>query len=204
MQLPSSVTSPALRSALQFAPVVAIVLGCASSTGSVHAASASAPAPVKIVVFGFELEDDSPAALLLDKRTSRSATLERATDEAGHELVQSGRFSIVDGNTSAAKAVKEKTLRNCDGCEAQLALELGAQQSLIGVVRTVTQTDYYVLIRIRDAHSGKVLDQEEANFAGDDTGWPSGVRMLIKHQVLPSLDQLAGSSAQRAEPGTSH
>jgi hypothetical protein len=48
----------------------------------------------------------------------------------------------------------------------------------------VTQTDYYVAIRIRDARTGKILGQQEANFAGGDDGWASGVRMLIKHQVL--------------------
>jgi hypothetical protein len=42
------------------------------------------------------------------------------------------------------------------------------------------------VVRIRDAHTGKILDQEEAMFAGDQTGWPSGVRMLIRHQVLPT------------------
>ena len=82
--------------------------------------------------------------------------------------------------------VTEKSLRNCDGCEAGIALQLGAEQSLFGVVRKVTQTDYYVLIQIRDARTGKLLDQQEANFTGSEEGWASGVRMLIKHQVLVS------------------
>jgi hypothetical protein len=47
-----------------------------------------------------------------------------------------------------------------------------------------TQTDYYVLIQIRDARTGRLLDRQEANFAGSEQGWPSGVRMLIRHQVL--------------------
>jgi hypothetical protein len=82
--------------------------------------------------------------------------------------------------------VTGKSLRNCEGCEAGIALQLGAEQSLIGVVRRVTQTDYYVVIQIRDARTGKLLDQQEANFAGAEDGWSSGVRMLIKHQVLAS------------------
>ena len=84
--------------------------------------------------------------------------------------------------------VTEKPLRNCNGCEAGIALQLGAEQSLIGVVTRVTQTDYYVQILIRDSRTGKVIDQQEANFAGGDDGWASGVRMLIKHQVLVSAD----------------
>jgi hypothetical protein len=37
---------------------------------------------------------------------------------------------------------------------------------------------------IRDARTGKLINEQEANFAGDESGWPTGVRMLIKHQVL--------------------
>ena len=43
-------------------------------------------------------------------------------------------------------------------------------------------------IQIRDARTGKVLDQEAANFAGSEEGWGSGVRMLIRHQILPAKD----------------
>ena len=74
------------------------------------------------------------------------------------------------------------------GCEAGIALKLGADESLLGIVRRATQTDYYVVIQIRDARSGKLLDQQGANFAGGQEGWASGVRMLIKHQILVSQD----------------
>jgi hypothetical protein len=45
-----------------------------------------------------------------------------------------------------------------------------------------------VVIQIRDARTGKLFNQQEANFAGSDDGWASGVRMLIKHQILVSVD----------------
>jgi len=41
-----------------------------------------------------------------------------------------------------------------------------------------------VQIQITDAKTGKVLNQQSANFAGGPDGWASGVRMLLKHQVL--------------------
>ena len=88
----------------------------------------------------------------------------------------------------ASNAATQKSLQSCDGCEAALALQLGAEQSMVGVLTRVTQTDYYVRIQIRDARSGKLLDQEEANFAGDEEGWATGVRMLIKHQVLAAAE----------------
>lgn len=142
--------------------------------------------PVKIAVFDFGLVDVSPAASLLGKTTSTTATMDEVSKQARRELAHSGRYSVIDVSKVDAKTMTGKSLRNCEGCEAGIALQLGAEQSLIGVVRRVTQTDYYVVIQIRDARTGKLLDQQEANFSGAQDGWSSGVRMLIKHQLLAS------------------
>jgi hypothetical protein len=139
---------------------------------------------MSIAVFDFELEDLSPAAALLNKSTSSAASMDRVSSEARQALAQSGRYHVIDASKTDAKPVTEKSLRNCGGCEAGIALQLGAEQSLIGVVKRATQTDYYIVIEIRDARTGKVLDQQGANFAGGEDGWASGVRMLIKHQIL--------------------
>ena len=141
-------------------------------------------APIKLAVFDFELEDASPAAVFQGRPTSSAETLDQVSREARRELARSGRYTLVDVSKADAKPVTQKTLRNCEGCEAGIALELGAEQSLIGVVVRATPTDYYLMIRIRDARTGKILDEEAANFAGSEEGWPSGVRMLIRHQVL--------------------
>ncbi len=164
-----------------------VVLALTMAIAPISARDAT-PAPVKIAVFDFELEDLSPSAAAVSKPTSSATTMEKVSNAAREELAQSGRYVVIDASKVDATTVAEKTLRECAGCEADIAQQLGAQQSLIGLVRKVTQTDYYVVIRIRDARSGKILDQEEANFAGDEAGWVSGVRMLIRHQVLPNKD----------------
>ncbi len=150
------------------------------------------PQPIKIAVFAFELEDLSPPAVLLQKPTDSAATMEKVTAAAREELEHSGRYTVIDASKVRANPGSEETLRDCKGCEARHAEQRGAQQSRIGRGRKVTETDYYVVIRIREAHTGKVLDQEEAMFAGDQTGWPTGARMLIRHQVLPSLSEHPG------------
>lgn len=146
-------------------------------------------APVKIAVFAFELEDLSPSAAQLSKPTAGAQTMDRVSDAAREELTHSGRYIVIDASKIAAKSIEQRRLRDCGGCEAGIAQQLGAQESLIGLVTKVTQTDYYVVIRIRDARTGEVLDQEEANFAGGEEGWATGVRMLIRHQVLPSKNE---------------
>jgi hypothetical protein len=148
------------------------------------AADAGKSPPVKIAVFDFELDDVSPAASVPGGSTSSAAVMEKVTSAARRILVQSGRYSLIDVSKADAKPVTEKLLRNCNGCEAGIALQLGADESLLGVVRKASMTDYYVLIQISDARTGKVLTQEAANFAGGDDGWASGAVSLIRHQVL--------------------
>jgi Protein of unknown function (DUF2380) len=147
-------------------------------------AEPAAAAPVTIAVFDFELEDVTPAAAYTSAVKSSDQALAQVSGAARAELAHSGRYAIVDTSKVDAKPVVDKSLRNCEGCEAAIAQQLGAQQSMIGVVKRATQTDYYIYLLIRDAHTGKVLDEQSANFAGSEDGWPSGVRMLIKHQVL--------------------
>jgi hypothetical protein len=148
------------------------------------AAGAEKSPPIKIAVFDFELEDVSPAASLQDESTSSAALMEKVSSEARRVLAQSGRYSLIDVSKVDAKPVTEKSLRNCNGCEAGIALQFGAEQSFVGVLRRVSMTDYYVLIQISDCRTGKVLNQQVANFAGGDDGWASGVASLIKHRVL--------------------
>jgi Protein of unknown function (DUF2380) len=152
------------------------------------AEKAAPRSPIKLAVFDFELEDASPTATYQDRIVSSPETLDKVTSTARRELSQSGRYDLVDVSKVDAKPATERMLRRCDGCEADIAQRLGADQSLLGVVIRATATDYYVMIRIRDARTGKILDQESANFAGSEEGWPSGVRMLIKHQVLPAQE----------------
>jgi len=167
----------------------AALAGLALACGCLPAlAGPPASSPVMIAVFEFELVDASPAAVLLGKSTSAAATLDKVTSAARDELAHSGRYQVIDASKTAVPGAPAKGLRDCDGCEAALALQLGAEQSLLGIVQRATQTDYYVVIQIRDAHSGKLIDQQDANFAGSEDGWPSGVRMLIKHQVLATRE----------------
>ena len=147
------------------------------------------PKVVKLAVFDFEMEDVSPAASLLGQSTNNDTSMEKVSSEARRMLERSGRFILVDVSKIDAEPVKAKSLRNCNGCEAGIASQAGAEQALLGVVRRVTQTDYYVLVQISDAHTGKILTQQDANFAGGPDGWASGVRMLLKHQVLAPTDE---------------
>ena len=164
--------------------VLVLVLAVSHSTGQARPQKSSAP--IKIAVFDFELEDVTPAASYLNQATSSAASLERASSAARQELAASGHYQVVDAGGAQGRPPSSKALRDCEGCEAGMARKLGADESMIGIVRRATQTDYYVTVIIRDARTGKMLDEQGANFAGGEEGWASGARILIRHQVLVS------------------
>jgi hypothetical protein len=146
------------------------------------------PAAIKIAVFDFELDDQSPAAALLNQGSSPASALHKVSSAARLELAGSGKYNVIDASGTDMNTVANKSFRSCDGCEATLARALGADQALIGVVKRATQTDYYLWMQIRDARTATILDQQAANFAGGEDGWASGARMLIRHQILVKQD----------------
>jgi len=153
------------------------------------AADAEKSPPVKIAVFDFELEDVSAAAASSTSESASDLTrMQTVTGEARRVLAQSGRYSLIDTNGVDAAPVKARSLRSCNGCDASIALTLGAEQSLIGVVTRVANTEYYVSLLITDTKTGKVVNQQTAFFTGADDAWASGVRLLIKHGVLVSAN----------------
>src|SRR3954447_2308519 len=93
------------------------------------------PEPIRLALLPFELEDTSATAALGENDFDRKA-LREATDAVRQLLEQSGRYRIVD------PAGEMKPMRACDDCEARVARELGAQQSLLGIVRRISRTEY--------------------------------------------------------------
>ena len=152
----------------------------------VPALSAETPlVVVKLAVFDFELEDVSAAGALAPGESAEdSVRMQAVTGEARRLMAESGRYSLIETHGADAAPVKDKSLRHCDGCESAIALKLGAERSLVGVVTRVAQTEYYVSLRIIDTRTGKVVNQQTAFFTGADDAWASGVRMVLKHAVL--------------------
>jgi len=79
--------APAHRRLARLGPIGALALGLTLTPALAQDAGKSPP--VKIAVFGFELEDASPAAALLGRETSSAGTMDKVSSEARRELAQS-------------------------------------------------------------------------------------------------------------------
>jgi hypothetical protein len=154
----------------------------------VYAVADSLPpttSPIKIAVFEFELEDFSAAGQT--KSVPETSYLAQATDEAGQQLRASGRYIVVDAVHSDISAAKGQGLRNCGGCEAPIALSLGTDEALIGVITKISMTEYTVRFRVRNALNGELISTYSTDLRmGADYSWSRGVRWLMQNQTLTS------------------
>jgi hypothetical protein len=143
------------------------------------------PSPIKIAVFDFELDDFSGGAGIAGDKAADLAQLDRATSEVRRLIAQSGRYDLVDVAGAEGDAVKARSLRHCNGCEAAIALKLGADQSFVGVVRRISRTEYAVQFQIRDAHTGAMILARQSDLRiGADYSWNRGAAALISSSLL--------------------
>ena len=151
----------------------------------VLAAATPGAAPIGLAVFTFELEDTTAAAQGSGIAPADAASLAEVTDGVRQLLAQSGRYRVIDAGGANGEAAQPRALRDCDGCDAALAAKLGADQSLIGVVRRVSRTEYTIGFQVRDARSGAVITRGDSGLRmGADYSWTRGAVRLIGDRLL--------------------
>ncbi|MES1149527.1 MAG: DUF2380 domain-containing protein, partial [Bradyrhizobium guangdongense] len=159
----------------------------AALAGGPATVAATAPAPTRIAVFDFELEDMSASAESTGETASDATGLADVSSAVRQVLAQSGRYDVVDVGAPGEDAAKAHTLHDCGGCDAHIAADLGADQSLVGVVRRVSRTEYTVRFQVRAAQSGAVLSNAESGLRmGANYSWSRGAVRLVRDQLLES------------------
>ena len=166
--------------------LAAVVICCWADYAAADDVPVTLTAPIKIAVFAFELEDFSAAA---EHGSSPIETsyLAQSTEEAKQQLLQSGRYSLINTAGADTGAAKGQGLRNCRGCEAAIAMKLGADQALIGVVTKISMTEYAVRFQVSDARKSAVISSFTTDLRmGSNDSWFRGVRWLMKNRMLAS------------------
>lgn len=143
------------------------------------------PTPVKLALFDFELKDFSGGAGIAGDPAADLRHLDDVTGMARQLIAASGRYALVDVAGAEGEGVKDRSLRECHGCEAAIAEKLGADQSFLGIVTRITRTDYVVSFQIRDARTGAILLTRTSDLRiGADYSWDRGARALIRDHLL--------------------
>ncbi len=147
--------------------------------GAGLSAPAAAQALPEIAVFDFALNNTSPAA----STPEELARLGRL-DQQLREGLRS-RFTLVDVAPVRDRLSRVDSIRGCNGCELDLARQLGAQQVAYGWVQKVSNLILNVNLVVEDAATGATLHAESVDIRGNtDESWTRGLRYLLNERMF--------------------
>ena len=147
-------------------------------------AAGSARAETRAAVFGFDLVDTSLEAGSSNARPDEARRLILAGDRL-RELLREGGIAAVDLGPAGDRIERSRPLRSCNGCEIDLARELGARLAVTGMVHKVSNLILTVDVMIRDAGTGAILRTGRVDIRGNtDESWLRGVTYVVRNRLL--------------------
>lgn len=151
----------------------------------VLSASQTPAAPIKIAVFDLELIDSSIQGEIDGQNEGDLARMTMIEADLKRQLEESGRYQVIDTDAAADAVEAAGYLHGCNGCEAKIARELGAEQALIGWVQKVSNLILNLNVGIRDVASGNKVFVASVDIRGNtDESWRHGIRYLLKRRLF--------------------
>ncbi|WP_407155852.1 DUF2380 domain-containing protein [Bradyrhizobium sp. STM 3557] len=142
---------------------------------------ATSPASVRLALLPFTLEDTSAGAGTVGESESDVKGLRDATEAVRQLLSQSGRYRLIEVRAEAMAQPKD----GCGDCDLRLARELGADQSLAGVVRRVSRTEYTISFQLRNVGTGALIAAGDSGLRlGANYSWGRGAVRLVRDRLL--------------------
>ena len=144
-------------------------------------AAATEPPP-GIAVFDFDLVNTSLQATT----PAETERLRRLGDALRQALAQSGRYSVVGTDATRAAAARLAPPRDCNGCELNVARDVGAAFVAYGWVQKVSNLILNINLVIEDAASGRHVAVGSVDIRGNtDESWSHGLRFLLRDRIFP-------------------
>ena len=137
-----------------------------------------------IAILEFDLVDDQHE---LSPATVEYRRLTAIHDQLQEEFTKNRLYRIIDVGP-AAELIKmhqsRSQLRECNGCELDIARSLQADRVLIGWVQKVSNLIVNINIQIEDAATGAVLLNKSVDLRGNtDESWRRGISYIVKSMV---------------------
>ena len=144
---------------------------------------------LRAAVFDFEFMDSSQEGEMFGARADEARRLAAASEQL-RRLLAEGGIAVVDLSPQRARVEQQAPLTKCNGCEADLARDLGADVAVTGLVQKVSNLILNLNVYVRDARSGDMLRVSSADIRGNtDESWERGVRYLVRNRLLePPLE----------------
>jgi Protein of unknown function (DUF2380) len=143
--------------------------------------AAAAAEPAKTAVFDIEFLNMSQER----EQPDEAQRLVLASEELRRLLKSSDQIALVDLQPRAEEIRAMAPLYRCNGCDEQIARELGAELAVSGFVQKTSNLILSFVVTIKDAHSGQVVRAGQVDIRGNnDETWLRGVRWLVKNRLL--------------------
>ncbi|HEY9536067.1 MAG TPA: DUF3280 domain-containing protein [Kiloniellaceae bacterium] len=147
--------------------------------------AAAAPAPTAVAVFDVELYDTSLEGELRGRDPAESARLGQITALLREAVETRPDMVVIDVAPLRERLAALPALYSCSGCEAKLARELGAAQSITGYVYKISTLILYITVAVRDTESGRLLEKASVSIRGNtDESWRHGMQALLDRYLF--------------------
>lgn len=147
---------------------------------SLVAEAASTAEPTRLVLFPLELVSTSMEPVREDERARL-----RLVEAELRRLLEVRGYRLVDPAPVGEKAAAYASLRECNGCELDLARALGAEQAALAWVGKTSNLILDMTLKIGEVETGKLVRKGSVSIRGNtDESWLRGIRYLIDQVVF--------------------
>jgi hypothetical protein len=162
------------------ARVRAVIIGlCALGTSAAARAE-----PLRAAVFDVDFLDTSQEGETRGSlRADETRRVELVGDILRRMLAERG-VTLVDLAPLRARIDKAAPLRSCNGCEVDLARDLGAQLAVTGLVQKVSNLIINLNVTVRDVRDGRSIRAGFVDIRGNtDESWLRGMSYLVRNRL---------------------
>jgi hypothetical protein len=134
----------------------------------------------RLALFPFELINTS----LEPTRPDEAARLQALLGQAGEQLAAG--YQLVDTTPVAQQVAGIGSLQGCNGCDLDLARQLGADLAGVGWVQKVSNLILNLNLQVRDVATGQVVAAGSVDIRSNtDESWRRGLLYLLDNRILP-------------------
>jgi hypothetical protein len=160
---------------------IALLLVCVS----IALSSATARArDIRAAVFDLDFVDTSLEGASGQARDDEARRLALAGEMLRRMLAERG-LTPVDLAPARERIAKAAPLTRCNGCELDLARELGAELAVTGLVQKISNLILNINVTIRDVRDGRTLRGGSVDIRGNtQETWSRGISYLVRNRLF--------------------
>jgi hypothetical protein len=158
--------------------------GALALLGALTLGNAAAADLKTIAVLDFGIIDDTGEVA---KEAEQKKRLQAISDQLRRELKEKKLYDVVD-NAPAASMIADfasrQNLYSCNGCELEIARNLGADRVMTTWVQKVSNLILNINVEVKDVKTGEVTLKKSADIRGNtDESWSRGISYLTRDMV---------------------